>query len=403
MMMNPDAAEYLMREYAVSQLLSDVCEILGKAVDIKAFTGDFNEGGLSVEKDLFDNMDMREREREKKRVRRKIWKGVRPVLIVVLSLAIALGGVYVVGKKVYNKFFVPVDINDATPVEITIPQGYGASYRQNALRGGTYKQQGRVQGICRLYGKVLKPAPRYLHTFQNMDISQMVDIICKGNPPRTTLKLTVTEGTSISDIGLKLVSLGVLETPDEFYELCRTAEEFMDYPFIAAIKDDPKEARKFKLEGYLFPDTYEIYADSSPKEIINKMLVRFYDVFDTEYSERAEELGMSIDDVIKLASLIEREAKTADFEKVSAVFHNRLKADMRLDSDAPLRYIFDTNTLQFSEEMINSTSLYNTRCIRAAAWSDNKPGQGGDTRGAVPERGIPERVLLFLPEGQGDG
>ena len=53
-----------------------------------------------MEKDLFDNMDMREREREKKRVRRKIWKGVRPVLIVVLSLAIALGGVYVVGKKV---------------------------------------------------------------------------------------------------------------------------------------------------------------------------------------------------------------------------------------------------------------------------------------------------------------
>lgn len=318
-----------------------------------------------MEKDLFDNMDMREREREKKRVRRKIWKGVRPVLIVVLSLAIALGGVYVVGKKVYNKFFVPVDINDATPVEITIPQGYGASYIAKTLyEAGLINNKAVFKVYVDFMGKSSNLRHGTYILSKNMDISQMVDIICKGNPPRTTLKLTVTEGTSISDIGLKLVSLGVLETPDEFYELCRTAEEFLDYPFIAAIKDDPKEARKFKLEGYLFPDTYEIYADSSPKEIINKMLVRFYDVFDTEYSERAEELGMSIDDVIKLASLIEREAKTADFEKVSAVFHNRLKADMRLDSDAPLRYIFDTNTLQFSEEMINSTSLYNTRVYK---------------------------------------
>ena len=146
-----------------------------------------------MEKDLFDNMDMREREREKKRVRRKIWKGVRPVLIVVLSLAIALGGVYVVGKKVYNKFFVPVDINDATPVEITIPQGYGASYIAKTLyEAGLINNKAVFKVYVDFMGKSSNLRHGTYILSKNMDISQMVDIICKGNPPRTTLKLTVT-------------------------------------------------------------------------------------------------------------------------------------------------------------------------------------------------------------------
>ena len=71
---------------------------------------------------------------------------------------------------------------------------------------------------------------------------------------------------------------------------------------------------------------------------------------------------MTLDEVVTLASLIEKEAKAAgDFEKVSAVFHNRLKEGMRLQSDAPLKYILDTtDKLTYTEAEMQDPSLYNT-------------------------------------------
>ena len=100
---------------------------------------------------------------------------------------------------------------------------------------------------------------------------------------------------------------------------------------------------------------------ASAKSIITKMLIRFNEVFNDEYMARAQELNMSVDDVVTLASIIEREAKTADFAKVSAVFHNRMDEGMRLQSDAPLKYIFRTeNVLDFTSEQMEADSPYNT-------------------------------------------
>ena len=103
---------------------------------------------------------------------------------------------------------------------------------------------------------------------------------------------------------------------------------------------------------------------------------------------------MTIDDVVTLASIIEKEAKTADFAKVSAVFHNRLAQDMRLESDAPLRYIFKTEgVLDFTAEQMQSDSPYNTythdglpvgpignpgdKAIQAALWPDEEYVEDG--------------------------
>ena len=195
-----------------------------------------------------------------------------------------------------------------------------------------------------------------------MDIEQIVDVLCKGNPPRQTVRFTVTEGLTVEEIATKLVALEVLETPDEFLALCKTGEEFSGtYPYIADIPKNPEKERDYALEGYLFPDTYEIYADEKPKAIINRMLSRFLEIFTDDYRAKAQELGMSMDEVINLASLIEKEAKaSADFAKVSAVFHTRLERGMKLETDAPLRYIFKRNTLNFTKEQLDDPSPYNT-------------------------------------------
>lgn len=302
---------------------------------------------------------------EQRKVLRKIWKAVRPLLVVILSVSIALAGVYAGVKILYNKYIMPMDSNDATPIEIVIPSGYGTSSIGKLLyESGLISNKAVFKIYVDFLGKSSNMKAGTYILSKNMDIPQMVDIICEGNPPRETMKITITEGTSVRDIGKQLVSLGLLDNPNEFYELCKTGSSFTEYSFITEIEDNPDEARKYKLEGYLFPSTYEVYVDSSPKFLINKMLLGFHTTFTSEYAARAAELGMTIDEVITLASLIEREAKTADFARVSAVFHNRLTDDMTLGSDAPLRYIFDENTLQFTSEQMESLSLYNTHVYK---------------------------------------
>jgi UPF0755 protein len=100
------------------------------------------------------------------------------------------------------------------------------------------------------------------------------------------------------------------------------------------------DSRKYPLEGYLYPDTYRMDEGWTEQDLVDRMLNEFHRVFKQEYYERAEELGMTIDEVITLASLIEMEAvHPADYKKISSVFHNRLNSDIKLlQCDATIQY-----------------------------------------------------------------
>ena len=93
---------------------------------------------------------------------------------------------------------------------------------------------------------------------------------------------------------------------------------------IAALPDTAQaDGRRYLLEGYLFPDTYDFYAKSTPEDVIRKLLNRFDGIFKQAYEDRAAELGMTVDQIVTLASIIEWEAQPSDFQRVSAVFYNR--------------------------------------------------------------------------------
>lgn len=311
----------------------------------------------------------RENARKKRNRRKKAKRILRPIAIYAISIGLCAGIVWAGVQFALDEFVRPVDINDATPITVTVEKGSGASTIAKLLyEAGGEGNPGLInsKAAFKIYvdftGKSSNLRAGTYVLSRNMDIAQMVDIICMGNPPRETVKFTITEGTEIEDIAAKLVELGVLETADDFLALCKTGDAFTEYAFVNAIlQQENIGERKYALEGYLFPDTYEVYADASPKSIITKMLIRFNEVFNEEYVERAAELGLTIDQVTTLASIIEREAKTADFAKVSAVFHNRLDEEMRLQSDAPLKYIFDTeNVLDFTSDQMAVDSPYNT-------------------------------------------
>ena len=142
---------------------------------------------------------------------------------------------------------------------------------------------------------------------------------------------------------------------------------FVDYRFVSQI--NLTEDRDHVLSGYLFPDTYEFDINASPETIINTFLnntnAKLYD----EYYERAEAIGMSLDEVITLASLIQTETSRAtDMMYISAVFHNRLASEDEslhyLGSNATLNYIRQMNGLEprmvNTDEDLNMDSPYNT-------------------------------------------
>jgi UPF0755 protein len=93
------------------------------------------------------------------------------------------------------------------------------------------------------------------------------------------------------------------------------------------------------LEGYLYPDTYKFSKGIKPETIFKRMVQRLKENFDEPLRKRSEELGMSENEVLALASIIEREA-IYDIErpKISAVYHNRLKKNMRLQADPTVLY-----------------------------------------------------------------
>ncbi len=93
------------------------------------------------------------------------------------------------------------------------------------------------------------------------------------------------------------------------------------------------------LEGYLYPDTYHLPADTTEEELVQTMVTQFQKLFTRKWRKRAEELGMSVREIVILASLIEKEtARTEERALVSAVFHNRLRLGMKLDCDPTILY-----------------------------------------------------------------
>jgi UPF0755 protein len=132
-------------------------------------------------------------------------------------------------------------------------------------------------------------------------------------------------------------------TGDEIAALLRPGDAEKAAAFRRAMLDPGPIAdldpRARDLEGYLFPETYNLPRQAPDVDIVAAMVSRFREVFDEPRRRRAAEIGLSVRDVVTLASLIEKEtAIPAERPLVSAVFHNRLRIGMKLDCDPTVVY-----------------------------------------------------------------
>lgn len=308
----------------------------------------------------------------KKRKRRRlmrVWRTIRPAVILGVSLLIVFFIARAGVNYVLSNYINPVDRGDATPIELTIPPSSSASSIARMLytacgegNDGLIRSVAAFKVYVDFVGKANNLRAGTYVLSKNMSVKQIVDVICEGNPPKATVKFTIPEGYTVLAIAQVLVDKGLIDSQSELYGAVEGGAAFMNFAFVSDVLATPDAAaRRFALEGYLFPDTYEVYLDASVETILIKMLNRFNEIFTDEDAARAAELGMTPDEVTTLASLIEREAQaTGDFAKVSAVFHNRLGQNLPLQSCASLSYVLGVTKYTFTEAERATDSLYNT-------------------------------------------
>ena len=338
------------------------------------------------------------------RRRRQIWRTVRPTVVLLVSAVAVFFVARFTVNYVLSNFINPVDINDATPIEVVIPKSSSASTIARILYNARGEdEEGLIPNtaVFKVYvdfvGKANKMQAGTYILSRNMTLKHIVDIICEGNPPKSTVKFTIPEGYTIADIARVLIEKGLIESEKELFDVCVSGASFETFAFISNIAENGGN-RRFVLEGYLFPDTYEAFVDSSVDSIIIRMLNRFNEIYSDEYAARAGELGMTMDQVITLASLIEREAQVdSDFAKVSAVFHNRLKSDMPLQSCASLSYVLNVKKYTFTESELATESPYNTYLNRGLPVGPiSNPGKAAIEAALYPnEEFLSEQYLYF--------
>ena len=236
-----------------------------------------------------------------------------------------------------------INIPEEEGIKINIPRGSSTSdiaeilKKEGVIKNVTlFKILSKINGYDGTYNSgthVIAKDVDYDNISGYETLMQIFSSMPLADPDVT---VTFIEGSTLNDIENKLAENNLIDRK-KFRDLINNGE--FDYDFL---KDLPK--RENRLEGYLFPDTYRFSAKGGERAIITKMLNQFDRVFEDTYYKRAEQLGMTIDEVIILASIIEKEAAVeGERETISGVFHNRLKskdANLRkLQSCATINYI----------------------------------------------------------------
>ena len=191
---------------------------------------------------------------------------------------------------------------------------------------------------------------------------QTLSSVLRTAAPRETVRVTIPEGFTIPQIAQRLEEKRVCTASDFLMALDKDYSK--DYDFIADLKAVPsadRNERVHELEGYLFPDTYDFYKACSAETVVRKMLSNFDQRMSTQFRAAAKEQGLTIDQVVILASIVQGEANNPDdMAGVARVFFNRLanaKTFPCLESDATGEYLVK---LFGDKNAVANNKTYNT-------------------------------------------
>lgn len=318
----------------------------------------------------------REKKMQKKQEKKINRKNTRTFRIIWLVSVIIVGSVLAVYLLVGINDMLAINRTSDAQVSVEIPASPTIEQVSKAL-----KDSGAINepSFFEMYAKITKSADDFNQgsfTLQtNLDYEAIINFL-QSNVNRTDIvTVTITEGQSVLEIADTLKNAGVLTDEDRFFELCNNTYFDEDFDFLQNIKNADK--RYYKLEGYLYPDTYDFYLNEEPELTLTRFLNNFdalmyqkqhvegYDK-KVKISDLIEKSDYSMDEILNIASIVQAEAANdEDMYYISSIIHNRLEygadygvASLGLDSTMFYPYRSDDKVPADIKSTFKST--YNT-------------------------------------------
>ena len=236
-------------------------------------------------------------------------------------------------------------------INVKIREGLStAEIAERLAEKGIIDSSLRFRLLARIYDYDDKFRPGSYSFAANMDDEEVFQKLLTGE--KRTVRFTVPEGFGIKEIAERLSNLDLVDRED----FLKAAADYAPYDYMRK-----RQNVFFAAEGFLFPDTYNVESDIDISEILDLMAKNFDDRVTPTMRVQAEKMGLSVYDLITLASLVEREVRyPEDRPIVAQVLLKRLKMNMPLQTDATLQYLMDTPKEDVSLEDTKIDSPYNT-------------------------------------------
>lgn len=299
--------------------------------DLRNMDEDF-EGDLSEESNL-----KRAERRKEDRVVRKI------VYILTIGILIVAGILAISGYNYVSAGLKPLDKNDKKLVQVEVPSGSSNRQIGDILEEGEVIRDGMVFNFYTKFKNLTNFQAGYYQFSPNMTLDQISKELQQGGsaePLDDASKLTVPEGYDVDKIA-SLVAKKTDFKKEDFIKVMKDDKFFeqlkAQYPDLLTDAGNAKDVR-YRLEGYLFPATYNVHKNRSLEDLVTQMVDTTNQIL-TPYYSQIKEKGLNVQEVMTLASLVEKEGVTqSDCKKIAQVFFNRIEAQMPLQSDISILY-----------------------------------------------------------------
>ncbi len=304
------------------------------------------------------------KENETKHVKATLWTNrILRIILGIIVLAIIIGGIW--AYRYLDHSLSPVDANSSEVVEVTIPIGATADEIAQMLEENNLTPNANVFSTFMRFRGASDFQAGYYEFSPSMDADQLIAQLEEGGEPiqeDVDTTVTVIEGMHIEEIA-QMIAENTPFTEEEFMDLITDDDYFEDllgrYPSLLTPLTEI-EGLKYRLEGYLFPATYDYFAGMELEELINAMVGKS----NIEYQNLRDDMEntwFTYHQILTLASIVEREAVTdEDRGIVAGVLMNRMDVGMPLQTDITVVYALGEHQQFLSYSDLETDSPYNT-------------------------------------------
>ncbi len=310
---------------------------------------------------------------KKKKRRKRNYTAYGGIVIATLVLCVSILlslFIIVVGRDVLGI--------ESSGVEFTIYVPSGSTtddIAQQLYDEGVIQYKDVFKLISKVKGADGSMYPGDLNVAYNMSYSDIIDSLMESREAKQTATVTFPEGITLLSAG-KLLEENNICTADEFiYTFNSTVFGFEFEKYVSS-----SSLKLYKYEGYLFPDTYEFYVGDSAYNVVKKIKTRTNEILNADTIKLAVERGFTIDQVVTLASIVQREAGNIEqMATIASVFENRLARPdefPKLQSDTTYSYIDDVIKKVLTIEYQDMYDAYDTySCVGLPIGAICNPGK----------------------------